>query len=553
MDGASFIAKAIKEYGVDHVFYVESILRHSIVKMQSLGITPILAHSEKAAAYMADGYARARRGPGICMAQSVGAANLAAGLQDAYLGHSPVLALTGRKPPMSQQRNAYQEIQHAPLFDVVTKFNASVEIANQLPNLVRQAFREITSGSPRPAHLDLVGHQGQITEKETIDSNTDIQKDFSRCPSVRMEADPDLVKTAAQMLVKAKKPVIVAGTGSIISSAAQEITELAEILSIPVATSVGGKGTILETHPLSIGVVGSYSRWCANRTVAEADLVLFIGCGAGDQVTNNWNVPLADTEIIQIDIDPVELGRNYPKTYGIAGDAKLTVKQINRFINTESKQTEWSHHAETYVRQWQSEVEPFATSNAVPMRPERLIAELTRVIPNDGAFVTDTGHSAIWSATLLTVKHMAQRFIRCAGSLGWAFPASLGVKCALPDQKVICFTGDGGFYYHFPELETARRYNIKTVTVVNNNSGFGQCLDQFGAQPGSNGDMFKFSHLNFAKIAQDMGCLGIRVEAPEELYGALCKALGSDLPVVVDVVTDILAAPTPPWKSGIKS
>jgi acetolactate synthase-1/2/3 large subunit len=548
MTGGRLIAETLKGYGVTHIFYVESVLRHALIDMQELGIQTILAHSEKAAAYMADGYARARRGPGVCAAQAVGAANLASGLQDAYLGNSPVIALTGRKPPFAQHRNAYQEIMHFPLFDKVTKFTATVEAVDQLPHLLRQAFREATSGSPGPVHLDLIGHQGQITETALCNIDTYFQNEFACCPSHRMEPDNERVKAAAKILMDAKKPVIVAGSGALISSAGPEIMELAERLSIPIATSVGAKGIIVETHPLCVGLVGSYSRWCANRTVAEADLVVFIGSGTGDQVTNNWTVPSPNTRILQIDIDPVELGRNYLNTFGLAGDAKLTVKKLLNYISLKRNDSEWAKHARQYVEQWLSEAQGHSTSDVIPIRPERVCTEITKILPEDAVLVSDTGHSAIWSGTLCTIRHASQRYLRCAGSLGWAFPASLGVKCALPKQHVICFTGDGGFFYHLPELETARRYNLKTITIVNNNSGLGQCLDQFAAQPGAVEGMFKFQEINFAKIAEDMGCIGIRVEDPNEISKALNLALESNLPVVVDLVTDIHAFPLKPWK-----
>ncbi|MBW1995407.1 MAG: thiamine pyrophosphate-binding protein, partial [Deltaproteobacteria bacterium] len=287
MTGARFIAETLKGYGVTHVFFVPAILRQTLVEMETVGIHRVLTHTEKAAAYMADGYARASRKPGICMAQSVGAANLAAGLQDAYLGLSPVIAFTGRKAPVARYRHAYQEIIHRPLFEPVTKFNAEVDSIDQLPFLLRQAFREATSAAPGPVHLDTDGYQGDITEASELTSEIVVESNFARYPSNRPLAEPETVKEAVKLLGKAKRPVIVAGGGATASGAGEEIVKLAEMLSIPVATSLNGKGSILEDHPLSIGVVGTYSRWCANRVVSEADLVLFIGSHTGDQVTNN--------------------------------------------------------------------------------------------------------------------------------------------------------------------------------------------------------------------------------------------------------------------------
>jgi hypothetical protein len=230
MSGGKFIAETFKGYGVTHVFFVEAILRLGLVEMEALGIRRVLAHTEKAAAYMADGYARASHRPGICLAQSVGAANLAAGLQDAYLGLSPVIAITGQRPPLARHRNAYQEVIHGPLFEPVTKYNVSVETVEQLPFLLRQAFREVTSGAPGPAHLDVAGHLGEIVATGEADLDVVIEESFRSFPSVRPEPDLNLVREAGRILAKADRPVIVAGGGATASSAGPEIVELAEIL-----------------------------------------------------------------------------------------------------------------------------------------------------------------------------------------------------------------------------------------------------------------------------------------------------------------------------------
>jgi len=549
--GASFIAETLKGYGVTHVFHVEAILRRTLVEMESLGVRRVATHSEKAAAYMADGYARVCHRPGVCMAQSVGAANLAAGLQDAYLGLAPVIALTGRKPPLAQYRNAYQEILHGPMFDPVTKYNVDLDAVEQLPYLLRQAFREATSGAPGPVHLDVTGHLGE--ELEIAEGNLQIivEESFTRYPSIRPEPGAEEVRHVLSVLEKSERPVIVAGGGARASSAGPEIVELAETLSIPVATSLNGKGIILEDHPLSMGVVGSYSRWCANRVVSEADVVIFIGSHTGDQVTNNWTVPRPGAQVIQIDIDPLELGRNYRNTIGLIGDAKATVHKLLVSLHPKTSNGPWVHRTQGLVKEWRGELEPLLNSDAIPIRPERLCKELTELLPSDVVLVSDTGHSAIWTGTLVYLTHLEQRYIRAAGSLGWAFPASLGAKCAAPDRPVICFTGDGGFWYHLSELETARRCDIKTVTIVNNNHGFGQCsvgIDRaYGDRAGKREEMYQFRQVNFAKIAREMGCFGIRVEYPGDIVGAIHKALESDMPAVVEVVTDIRCLAPPPW------
>ena len=542
MTGARFIAETVHGYGITHVFFVEAVLRKALVEMEALGIQRVLAHTEKSAAYMADGYARMRRGPGICMCQSVGAANLAAGLQDAFLGHSPVIALTGRAMPAYRYRNAYQELLHGPMFDPVTKFNAYVDNAEQLPYLLRQAFRDAVSGAPGPVHLDVVGHVGQGTDNWETGMDVAVEEAYTKYPPNRTVPASDMLQKAADALKKAKKPVIVAGGGTGASSARDEITAIAEQLSVPVATSLNGKGAIPENHPLSLGVTGSYARWCATKVVSEADLVLFVGSRTGDMVTNHWRAPSITTPVIQIDIDPSELGRSYPDTIGLQGDAKATLKALIEYIEGAEKKLDWAGYAKGVVDQWREETTALRMADNSPMRPERLCRELENALPHDAVLVTDTGYSSIWTGVMLEMNHPEQRYIRAAGSLGWGLPASLGVKCAAPDKPVICFTGDGGLWYHIAELETAVRCGIKTVTVLNNNRCFSQCVvgvhKAYGERAGKPEEMYRFAEVRFDRLAEEMGCLGIRVEKPEDIAGALKTALQADRPALVEVITD---------------
>jgi acetolactate synthase-1/2/3 large subunit len=211
MTGGRFLAETLSGYGVTHAFFVPAIVRRALVEMEKVGIQRIVTHGEKAAAYMADGYARAAGRPGVCMAQTVGAANLAAGLQDAYLGLSPVIAITGHRPLMHQYRNSYQEIAHFSAFEPVTKYNVVVDSAEQLPHLLRQAFREATSGAPGPVHLDFQGAQGEVVAEGEADLDVVVEGQFSRVPAIRPEPEGEMVREAARVLSEARSPIIVAG------------------------------------------------------------------------------------------------------------------------------------------------------------------------------------------------------------------------------------------------------------------------------------------------------------------------------------------------------
>jgi acetolactate synthase-1/2/3 large subunit len=550
--GSEWLARAIASTGTTQVFFVEAVLRRTLIALEELGVQRVLAHSEKAAAYMADGYARTAGRPAFCFAQSVGAANLAAGLQDAYLGRSPVVALTGRKQTVLQHRNAYQEIAHLPLYAPVTKFNAEVDTAADLPRLLRQAIRAATSATPRPVHLDLFGVQGEVVETGTVDDAAEIGRNAMRIPPSRPVPSDVEIERAAAALRGAARVAIVAGEGALVSGAGAEVLALAEALAAPVATSLGARALVPMRHALCVGVPGFYSAPPANRIVHRADLVLFVGCDTGDQVTNTWRTPAPATPIVQIDIDPEELGRSYTNTLGLAGDPKATLAKLIEAVGTPVRDRSYAEWAAALLGEWRAGMAPHMASEASPIRVERLCAEITAALPDDAILLADTGYSGIWTGTCIDFNGNGQSYQRAAGSLGWSYPASLGAKLAAPKRKVVCFSGDGAFYYHLAELETARRCGIATVTVINNNSGFGQCVPEIlslqGNKPGHPEQIMRFGPTDFVAVARSFGVQGIRVEQPGQIGPALRRALQMDEPVVVDVVTDITSPAPVPWE-----
>jgi acetolactate synthase I/II/III large subunit len=553
MTGSRYLAESLHAYGVSHVFFVPAVVLQAMAEMEDFGIRRVMTHGEKAAAYMADGFARASRRPGICLAQNIGASNLAAGLRDAYMARSPVIALTGGPTPRSHYRNFYQEVEDFTQFDSVTKFNARVEDPERLQDLLRQAFRTATSGSPGPTHLQLRGALGDSLEAEG-DYTLVVEETYSRVPAHRPAPDGGDVRRALDMIAKATRPIIVAGGGVTISAAEAELRALAERLNIPVATSLNAKGSFADNHPLSVGVCGTYSRACANRAVAEADLVFFVGSRTGSQVTTNWTIPAPGTAVIQLDIDGEELGRNYPNSVSLLGDAKVGLRMLLEAAasNSAGERSAWLRRIGILVEEWRALETPLLTSSAEPMRPERLCQAISDALPENGTVVVDTGHSGIWSGTMIDLNRSNQRFLRCAGSLGWSFPAAIGAKCALPDTPVVCFCGDGAFYYHIAELETAARFGLNLVVVVNNNAALNQEIPLFdkaygGTQRGRAGEMWRFRPLDFAKIAESFDCVGIRVDRPQDLDGALRHALTLNRPVVIDATTDVNALARPAW------
>src|SRR5450432_399551 len=374
MAGAECLAEMLKGYGVTHLFMVPAVLRRTFAELERRStIKRLHVHGEKAAAYMADGYARASSKPGICMAQVIGALNLAAGLRDAWLAHSPVIAMTGGREPKNKFRKVYQEVDDMPAFEPVTKFNATVDDVARFPDMVRQAFRVATSGTPGPVHLQFRGNEGQI-DGEEAEMEPLVEPQFARVPPFRPEPDQASVLAALRVLQDSARPVIVAGGGVRASGAARELIALAEALQIPVATSLNGKDSIPGNHPLSVGVVGSYSRESANRVVNGADLVCFIGSETGGMTTHFWAVPPIGTPAIQIDIDAQAIGRNYPLRAAINGDAKVTLGRMLEHAERGSaaRRTAWVAEAQAICKEWTAKYSTILASDAVPIRPERI-------------------------------------------------------------------------------------------------------------------------------------------------------------------------------------
>lgn len=546
MTGAEYLSRALDAYGVSAVFLVPTALSATLVAMENeTDIKRIVTHGEKAAAYMADGYARASGRPGVCMAQNIGAANLAAGLRDAYLGCSPVIALTGGPYEWSRGRNYYQEIEDFPLFKPVTRSSRQVFDVNRLPDQLDQAFRDATTGKPGPTHLELAGHTGDTIENQVFDAVVPEAKE-RRMPGVRIAPHPDEIRNAAELLRAAKRPVILSGGGVRTSGAAAEVVALAELLGAPIATSLNGKDTVPGDHPLSVGIPGLYARASANQILLEADLVLYVGSQTGSQVTLTWQVPPMDTRVIHLDIEPKELGRHYPNTLGVVADAALGLRALLEAlagVDTSSTQP-WRDRAAELTQRWRDKVAPLVESDAAPLRPERLTHDLSSLLPDNAIVVSDTGHAGMWTAGYLDLSKPDQGFLRAAGSLGWALPAGIGAQIARPDAQVVVFTGDGGLFYHLSELETAARWNIPVTFVVNDNRSLNQEINPYtvaygGSLKGRHHELWHFNDVDLAVVAESLGVTGIRVTKPSELAPAMARAAEIQGPVLIDVVSDI--------------
>lgn len=540
MKGAAAIAKTMAAHGVEHFFHVSGGMISLFVEMEDAGIDLVLARSEKAAAYMADGYSRISYKPGVCYGQAgPGAINLAAGISEAYWTCTPVIALTGSTSLSDLYKFQYQELDEMPFFEPTTKWNAQIYQANRAGEITRDALNIATSGNPGPVHINLhynaANEMGEAPEPR--------REEYARSyPNGRTHPNMDDLKKVADILASANRPLIIAGGGVIISRAWDEVVKLAEYMFIPVATTLSGKGTIPDDHPLSIGVAGRYSSSFANKIVEDTDVVFYIGSRAGGMATDNWTVPGQEATIIQLDIEPESIGRNYYPAARLICDAKTGVQDLLKVLKEMMKKPRKRKYLDTISnlkKEWRSEVASVMDSDAVPIKPHRIIKEIRQILGEQDILVADTGQMGAWTGVLYPIVAPGRTYIRAAGTLGWSLPAAIGAKFAAGDNKVLDVTGDGGVAYHISELETALRLDKPFVAVVFNNVTLGML--HYGFKWRGGGKALKssdFIDVDYGKIAEAFNCYGQRVEKPGEIGEAIQNAFDSGKPAIVDVMID---------------
>lgn len=538
MKGQQFLAELVRRSGVKAVFFVPTFLYPTLVELAEDPIKRVLCHSEKAAGYMADGYTQASGTPAIVFAQGgPGATNLYAGLVDAWQSNTPLLAVTPVLPSSRYQGNSYQEAYVD--FRSVTKYDAEVRTIERMAEFFGKAYREMTTGAPRPVHLYL---DGALEAEESEFDFRYLDRRYFSYPAFRPRADDDLVRQAVLELRRADHPVMICGRATVVSGAWGEVTALAEQLGIPVTTTLGGKGSIDDRHPLALGVTGSYRRPSTDQVITEADLVLHVGSHFGGATTKMRQMPKPGVRAIHIDINPAQPGANYPNVLPLVGDARTVLQQMLEAARSGGRDAHsvWVTKAQKALQEWRESEHRHIYGDAIPIRPERLMFELVKACPVDTLYVTGTGYVGTWAGVFMDLP-VGKNFLHCEGSLGWAFPAAIGAKAAVPERPVVAVASDGGFFYHLTELETAVRNGINLVTVVLNNQAMALQTHLLQALwPGSRDldKLSEFRETNFANIAREMGAWGIRVTDPRDIGKAVKDAIDADVPAVVDVVVD---------------
>lgn len=536
---ADVIAETLHEQQIDIFFMLTGGDPALWTALQSKGIRMIPCRSEQGAAYMADGYARMTGRPTFVYGQhGPGSANIAAALADAHWAMSPVVSLTSSVPAATRDRHEYQLVDQLAMHRPVTRWaGEALRGAHVRPMLLR-AMHEAVS-APGPAHLDVP--RDVLAEPLPEDGTPRGAPTRLQAPQYRPVPPREVIDAVVSRLSAARRPVIMAGSGARASGADPELRLVAEALRAPVVTSIGGKASISETHPLAVGVAGRYAAGVANDIVREADVMLVLGSRLGS-VTSDSFALFSSVDLIRVDtrsdaLDP-SAGIN------VLGDVKFTLRALldgARETGTGARDTGWVAAVTERVAKWRGTAldVPSPGGGSRQMHPREVVAAVSDALAPSDVVVADTGYMAAWAGVLYQTREAGTGFLRAAGSLGWAIPGALGAQLAAPDRRVVCVIGDGGAGYNIAELETAVRLGIPATFVVVNNGtlAFEYHLQKY-VEKNVIAAINDFSDRDYGAIARTLGADGVLVRSRAELDDALAAALRSDAPTLIDARVD---------------
>lgn len=510
---------------------------------RALGLRHYLINDERCGVFAADAYARISGRPGLCDATlGPGATNLVTGLVEALNAGTPLVAITGDSNRSHSWKNMTQECRQTEILRPACKELIRVEVTARIPELVRRAFAVATSGRPGPVVLDV---PEDVCHDDIAFDAADffIDQATVTAPARRCRPARDDVDRAAAIVAKAARPLILAGGGVLISGAWEELTRFASAHSIPVAHTMSGKGSIPCAHPLSVGLFGRYSR-IANELIAESDCLLVVGCKLGEIATKRYALIPENVPLVHLDIEPEEFGRTTNADVVLWGDARAGLEDLTAALGEHALATQATrapYAAETRRRMaaWHLEASTRLTSPERPVEMARLVNELNNELPAQSILVADGGFAAHWTGLLYDTKAGGRHYLvdRGLASIGYGLPGAIGAALAAPEFPVVGLTGDAAFNMTLGELETARRIGVSPTIVVVNNAASGYVKALQHAMFGRRYQSSDLVEMDYAAIAQTMGCNGIRIEDPEQLAGALRAALADrSKPTVIDVV-----------------
>ena len=519
-------------------------------------IKTISTHHEQSAGYMADAYYKVKHEPVATFTScGPGSCNLVIALANAMMDSSAYLAITGNVPTTQFNRMPFQETGRFYQGDFPSVIRPYVKRsfqptrADMVPLAMKQAFGLLRTGRPGPVNIDVPLDVFQEETSLPVPDPDPVV--YQRSPG-----DPEGLRKTLQRLLDAQRPVILAGQGVLLSEASDELLEFVRVLRIPVVTSPNGKGAIDEDNDMALGSIGRNGTYAANEATKNADVLLALGCSFDDRTTSAWiegyTINIPPTTLIHVDIDPVEIGRNYPTEIGIIADAKAALAALTRLARDKLGSSvksygDWTARLSEAASLWDDYQGKFATSEATPVRPERLMHALSRVVPENSIFATDVGVHHNWVVQLWKSRrprHLLQSWGFAA--MGYATSGILGAKLAKPEVPAVAVVGDGSFLMTPHVLATAAEYDIPAVWVVWNNYGYCSIRDlQLGLfKTGELATSFAkdrtgaLQNTDFAMLARSMGVAGARVERPGDIEGAIETAIKAGKPYLVEVVVD---------------
>lgn len=552
MTVADEIAEALRDAGVETIFG-QSLPSSLIIAAEKLGIRQVVYRTENAGGAMADGFARTSGRLGVVAAQNgPAAALLVAPLAEAYKVSTPLLALVQDVPAADRHRNAFQELDHLQLFMGCTKWIARLDSESGVTRMINLAMVKALSGRPGPVVL-LLPKDLLARERGTLDPV--VHPIRAVVPFDRPRPDGDAVNLVAQGLATAKNPLIVAGGGVHVSGAAGRLASIQEEFSIPVATTVMGKGAVDESHALSIGVVGSnmgrLSESHSQREyIDQVDFCLLVGTRTNENGTDAWSLLPSASTFAHLDVDAAEVGRNY-SSIRLVGDARSGLSDIKIALADSDVSVRTSNRVDLEKRILRGKnvdkqrIASLISSNRGPLLPQQVMAALDGLLDNDDVIVADASYASIWVSTFLHARRSGQRFVAPRGiaGLGWGLPLALGAKVANPNARVVCVTGDGAFAHCWAELETSVREALPVSVVVLNNSVLGYQqhaeLHQFGVHTTA----IDIGPINYESLAHTCGVKFARVDRVDNLSQGMEAALHAGETFLLEAIVDADARP----------
>lgn len=557
ISGAEAMVQMLQAHGVRHMFGLcgdTTLPFYDAMRTADHDITHVLTRDERSATYMADAYSRVTGRPGVAEGPSGGGATyILPGLIEATESSHAVLGITTDISVSSYGKYPLTEVDQDALMRPLTKWNTVIKQAVHIPRMVRMAFRAMTTGRAGAAHLGLpYDIQYDVVEPTDIWADPALQS----YPAYPVAPAPGAAQAAVEAILSARNPLVICGGGVVIAGAMDELARLAERLDIPVATSISGQGSLADTDPHCLGVVGSNGGTDETWEMMEAaDMVIFMGCRAGSTTTSRWEAPAQGTRVVHFDSDPMVIGAIYPAEVGVVGDLKLALAEVNAVLDAREQGQDSFGGAGAVAEARRRKFETFdrlAQSSQTPIRPERVIAAMMKVLPEDAVVLSDPGTSCPYFSAYYRQPLPGRYFItnRAHGALGYALSAALGAWHGRPQSKIVAMMGDGSFGFTCGELETVARCGAPITYIVFSNSNFGWIRASQYADKDKGYYNVDFSRTDHAAVAAAYGVKSWRVENPDDLESVLKQAVEHDGPTLIDVISQNLEesnAPVRRW------